>query len=66
MKENITRDFNGATEKGIEIYYNDSLGQFEIETPEGEGFSIYDEMNEEGDGSNGLAAEKVREFIKNY
>ena len=54
--ENITRDFNGATEKGIEVYYNDNLGHFEVHVNDFEVISFYDE-----DGTN--TAAEVQEFI---
>lgn len=53
--ENITRDFNGATEKGIEVYYNDNLGQFEVHVND-EVIPFYDE-----EGTN--TAAEVQEFI---
>lgn len=53
--ENITRDFNGATEKGIEVYYNDNLGQFEVHVND-EIIPFYDE-----DGTN--TSSEVQEFI---
>lgn len=53
--ENITRDFNGATEKGIEVYYNDNLGQFDVHVND-EVISFYDK-----EGTN--TAAEVQEFI---
>jgi hypothetical protein len=40
MRNDITRDFNGAEEKGLVVYYNDETSEFEIETP-AEIVSIY-------------------------
>ena len=65
MKTEITRDFNGADEKGLKVFYNDNLGDFEIET-ETDVVSFYDELNESGDESNGEAAKKVQKFIDEY
>ena len=30
MTTDITRDFNGAEEKGLKVFYNDDLGAFEV------------------------------------
>lgn len=65
MKENITRDFNGAEEKGLTVYYNETSADFEIETP-AEIVSIHDEQNEAGDGSDGTAAAEVQKFIDEF
>ena len=65
MKENITRDFNGAEEKGLTVYYDENSAYFEIETPT-EVISFYDEENEARDGSNGEAAIKVQKFIDEF
>lgn len=62
MRNDITRDFNGAEEKGLAVYYNDGTSEFEIETPT-EVVSIYDKQNEAGDGSDGTAAAEVQKFI---
>ena len=62
MRNDITRDFNGAEEKGLSVYYHDETGKFEIETP-AEIVSIYDKQNEAGDGSDGTAAAEVQKFI---
>lgn len=63
MKNDITRDFNGAEEKGLTIYYNDNWGEFEVETPT-EVISFYDEANE--DGSDGTAEAEVQKFIDEF
>lgn len=65
MRENITRDFIGAGEKGLTVYYNEASADFEIETPT-EFVSIHDEQNEAGDGSNGEAAAEVQKFIDEF
>lgn len=65
MRNDITRDFTGAEEKGLAVYYNDETGEFEIETPE-EIISIYDKQNEAGDGSDGTAAAEVQKFIDEF
>ena len=65
MRENITRDFNGAEEKGLSVYYNATSGDFEIETPT-EVISFYDEQNDTGDGSNGEAVKKVQRFVDEF
>ncbi len=66
MRTDITRDFAGAEEKGLHVFYNDDLGQFDVETPDGFCYSWDDELNEEGDASSGEAEEQVREFIREY
>jgi hypothetical protein len=33
MRNDITRDFGGAEEKGLAVYYNDETSEFEIEAP---------------------------------
>lgn len=43
--KNITRDFVGATEKGIEVFYNDNLGNFDIHVND-EVISFYDTEGE--------------------
>lgn len=65
MRNDITRDFSGAEEKGLAVYYNDGTSEFEIETPT-EIISIYDKQNEAGDGSDGTAAAEVRKFISEF
>jgi len=65
MRTDITRDFAGAAEKGLKVFYNDNLGQFEVETPD-EIVSWEDKMNEAGDESEGKAEKQVREFIRKY
>lgn len=65
MRTDITSDFEGATEKKLKVFYDDSLGNFDIET-QNEVISFYDELNESGDGSNGEAAKKVQNFIDEF
>ena len=65
MRNDITRDFTGAEEKGLMVYYNETSADFEIETPT-EVIPFYDEENEAGDGSNGKAAKKVQKFIDEF
>lgn len=65
MKNDITRDFVGAEEKGLTVYYNDTSADFEIETSS-EVVSIHDEQNEAGDGSDGTAAAEVQKFIDEF
>nr|DAH21371.1 MAG TPA: hypothetical protein [Bacteriophage sp.] len=65
MRNDITRDFNGAEEKGLIIYWNDNLGEFEVETST-EVISFYDKPNEDGDGSDGTAAAEVQKFIDEF
>lgn len=65
MRNDITRDFTGAEEKGLTVYYNETSADFEIETPT-EVASIHDEQNEAGDGSNGTAAAEVQKFIDEF
>ena len=65
MRNDITRDFTGAEEKGLAVYYNDEKSEFEIETP-AEIVSIYDKQNEAGDGSDGTAAAEVQKFIDEF
>lgn len=66
MRNEITRDFNGAEEKGLKVFYNETTGDYEIDTPQGESFSWYDELNEDGDASNGEAIKEVQKFIDEY
>ncbi len=68
MRTDITRDFAGAEEKGLKVFYNDDLGQFDVETQDGiECVGCFDdECNEEMDASNGEAEKQVRELIKGY
>lgn len=65
MRNDITRDFTGAEEKGLTVYYNDTSADFEIETP-AEIVSIHDEQNEAGDESDGTAAAEVHKFIDEF
>ena len=65
MRNDITRDFSGAEEKGLTVYYNDTSADFEIETSS-EVVSIHDEQNEAGDGSDGTAAAEVQKFIDEF
>lgn len=53
--ENITRDFVGAMEKDVEVFYNDNLGNFEVHSKD-EVFSFYDE-----EGKNTIT--EVQKFI---
>ncbi len=55
MRENITRDFTGAAEKGLEVYYNENTGEFEVES-EDYSYSFYDEPGED-------TVKKVQNFI---
>lgn len=68
MRDDITRDFIGAAEKGLKVFYNDSLGQYDVETST-ETVSFYDECEDEGGGiysSNGRALEQVKKFIAGF
>ena len=65
MRNDMTRDFTGAEEKVLAVYYNYETGEFEIETPT-EIVSIYDKQNEAGDGSDGTAAAEVQKFIDEF
>ena len=65
MRNDITRDFTGAEEKGLNVYYNETSADFEIETPT-EIVSIHDEQNEAGDGSDGEAVKKVQRFVDEF
>lgn len=65
MRNDITRDFIGAEEKGLMVFYDENSAYFEIETPT-EVISFYDEENDAGDGSNGEAAKKVQKFIDEF
>lgn len=66
MREEITRDFDGAKEKGLKVFYNETTGEYEVNTPNEECFSWYDELNEDGDASNGEATKEVQKFIEGY
>ena len=52
---NITRDFEGAMEKGVEVFYNDNLGNFDVHVND-EVISFYDE-----EGKNTVT--EVQKFI---
>lgn len=65
MKNDITRDFTGAEEKGLTVYYNETSADIEIKTPT-EVVSIHDEQNEAGDGSDRTAAAEVQKFIDEF
>ena len=52
---NITRDFVGAMEKGVEVFYNDNLGNFDVHVND-EVISFYDE-----EGKNTVT--EVQKFI---
>lgn len=52
---NITRDFAGAMEKGVEVFYNDNLGNFDVHVND-EVISFYDE-----EGKNTVT--EVQKFI---
>ena len=65
MRVEITRDFDGAEEKGLKVFYNETTGCYEIETPN-EILDWYDELNEDRDASNGEAIKEVQKFIKKY
>lgn len=66
MRDEITRDFNGAEEKGLKVFYNETTGDYEVNTPNEECISYYDKLNEDGDASNGEAVKKVQKFIDEY
>ncbi|WP_302626820.1 hypothetical protein [uncultured Eubacterium sp.] len=65
MRTEITREFKGAEEKELKVFYNETLGDYEVET-NNEVISFHDEMNEAGDESNGAAVEEVERFIKEF
>ena len=52
---NITRDFAGAMENGVEVFYNDNLGNFDVHVND-EVISFYDE-----EGKNTVT--EVQKFI---
>ena len=52
---NITRDFAGAMEKKVEVFYNDNLGNFDVHVND-EVISFYDE-----EGNNTVT--EVQKFI---
>ena len=54
---NITRNFAGAMENGVEVFYNDNLGNFDVHVND-EVISFYDE-----EGKNTIT--EVQKFI-NY
>lgn len=64
--ENITRNFTGAKEKGLEVFYNDNSGEYVIEYKEDIAETFYDELNEAGDASNGEAVKAVQRFIDEF
>ena len=64
MKNVVTREFKNAEEKGLTIYYNDSSCEYEIETPNNEIISFYDEW--EGDHSTGEVVEEINNFIEEF
>lgn len=66
MRTEITRDFNGAEKKELKVFYDETLGNYDVETPHDECFSWYDETNEDRDASNGETIKKVQKFIDEY
>ena len=64
--ENITSDFIGAKEKELEVFYNDTTGDYVIEYKDDIATTFYDELNEEGDASNGVAVKAVQRFIDEF
>ena len=66
MRKEVTRDFNGAEKKELKVFYDETLGNYDVETSQNESFSWHDEPNEDGDASNGEAIKKVQKFIDEY
>ena len=48
------------------MFYDETLGNYNIETPQDECFSWYDESNKDRDASDGKAIKKVQKFIDEY
>lgn len=59
MKRNITNEFDLAVKKGLEVYYNDSSGDFEVQTTPDEIISFYDDAK-------GKGLRELKKFIKNW
>ena len=60
MKQDITIDFPNAEKKGLKVFYNDSLGSFEVVTMN-ETIRFYDEIT---DHTN--AIKDTINFIENF
>lgn len=69
MKTDVTWEFEGAKEKGLKVFYDDDLSCFDVRYGSGKWESeqsFYDEPNEAGDASNGVAVEEVKKFIREF
>lgn len=62
----VTKDFRGSKEKHLRVFYNDSLGTFNIENEAGTEVmaAFYDNLNVEGDA--GTASNAVQQFIDEF
>ena len=61
--KNITRDYAGAKEKGLEVLWDESTGNIRVES-ENEIFEFVDDLI--GDASVGSIIERVKRFIEEY
>ena len=62
---NITRDYAGAKEKGLEVLWDESTGNIRISS-EDEYFDFEDTLNETEDASDGTITERVKRFIEEF
>lgn len=62
---NITRDYAGAKEKGLEVLWDESTGNVRISSEE-ESFYFEDTLSEIGNASDGTIIERVKRFIDEY
>ena len=62
---NITRDYAGAKEKGLEVLWDESTGNIRISS-EDEYFDFEDTLNETEDASDGTIITRVQKFIDEF
>ena len=64
----VTKDFRSSKEKHLRVFYNDSLGTFNVENEARTEVmaSFYDNLNVDGDASAGTASNAVQKFIDEF
>lgn len=63
--KNITNEYKGAKEKGLEILWDESTGNISVES-ETEVFEFEDILNEAGDASDGTITTRVQKYIDEF
>ena len=63
--KNITSEYEGAKEKGLEVLWDESTGNIRLESKK-EVFEFEDILNETEDASDGTITERAKRFIEEY